>query len=138
MATRTVATHRISRINPFIALRTMHHAMISRMKKSTTEKCIDSPEVMPSENSQCFAIFRTGRLNDVGRQFRRRRLLVPADALEVIADKLLIEGRLRFSWRILIGRPETGGIRRQHLIDNGDITVDRAEFEFRVAKNDAS
>ena len=39
----------------------------------------------------CLAVLLRGQADDIGRQFRGRRLLVPAQGLEVVAHVLLVE-----------------------------------------------
>src|SRR6185295_3828045 len=55
--------------------------------------------------------------DDLVGQRRHGRLLVPADPLEVVADELFVEARLRSARRILIARPETRRVRRERLVD---------------------
>ena len=63
---------------------------------------------------------------------RRRRLTVPSGLQKPVAYELLVEaGRMRAGLP-LVGRPETRGIRRKHLVDENEIPVDQAEFEFGV------
>ncbi len=43
-----------------------------------------------------------------------------------------------FGQRVLIGRPEAGGIGRQTFVDQKQFAIHRSEFEFRVRDNDAA
>src|SRR5207249_4236452 len=82
------------------------------------------------------AVFLRRLLDDARRQLRARRLTVPADLCEVIADVLLIEARLRASALVLVGRPEAAGVRRQALVDQDNLVVQPAELELGVGDDD--
>jgi hypothetical protein len=64
-------------------------------------------KVATRQQTQRFNILGTRRLDDVIRKLGCRPLLIPADLLEVIADELFVERRLRLARRILIGWPES-------------------------------
>src|SRR5579863_6135934 len=65
-----------------------------------------SPDGFPGEQPECLAIFFACAVDDLLRQFRCRRSLVPFDAEKVIAEELLIEARLSLARLILILGPE--------------------------------
>lgn len=77
-----------------------------------------------------------GRLDDVGRQLRRLARAVPI-GIEPITHELLVEACLALSRLIGILRPEARGIRREHLIGQGERAIDRAEFELGIGDDDA-
>src|ERR1700712_39324 len=83
-----------------------------------------------------------GGLDDACGQRRRRGLAVPAAVaalgVEVIAQRLLVEARLRLSRTIGIRGPEPRTVGRHHLVDQDDATgLVAAEFEFGVGDDDA-
>ena len=85
-----------------------------------------------------FPVLVSRACDHIRRQDGGRRLLVPADALEVVAHVLLVERRLRLAGRILIGGPEARGIRRKRFVDPDEFLAEQAEFEFRVGDDDAA
>ena len=64
-----------------------------------------------------FSILIPRSRDNVGRQFGRRRLLIPTNLFEIIANVLFIERGLRLARHILIAGPESGGIGRQGLVN---------------------
>src|ERR1700726_1732551 len=86
----------------------------------------------------CFPVF-VPRSSD---NFRRKSgpwgLLVPTDALEIIADILLVEGRLGIARRVLIARPEARRIGREGLINPNELVADQPQFKFCVGNDDAA
>src|SRR3954463_6913557 len=89
-----------------------------------------------------FQITLAGGLDHAGGQRGRGRLAVPAAGaalgVEVIAQRLLVEARLRLSRAIGVRRPEPRTVRRHHLVDQDDATgLVPAEFEFGVGDDDA-
>ena len=85
-----------------------------------------------------FPVFVSRAGDDVRRQRRSRRLLVPADPLEIVAHVLLVERRLRLAGSVLIGRPETRRIGRERFVDPDELPAQQAEFKFRIGDDDAS
>src|SRR5688572_6176402 len=72
-------------------------------------------------------------LHDVVRQRRRRRRLVPRQALEVVADELLVVARLVVPRLVAVRGPEAAAVRREHLVDQDQPPVRQpAELELRV------
>ena len=67
-----------------------------------------------------------GGLHHIRGQGRRGRRLVPARRLQPVAQRLLVECRRGPSRLPLIGRPEAGGVGRQHLVADGQAPVDDA------------
>src|SRR6266568_1552411 len=55
--------------------------------------------------------------DDVFRQGRHRWVLVPLDALEIVAHELFVEAGLRSARRVRVGRPEPRRIWRQRFVD---------------------
>src|SRR5439155_18193584 len=76
--------------------------------------------------------------DDLGQERRRGRLLVPIERLEVIPDKLFVETGLAAAGLIPVGRPETGGIRRQHLVNEQQTPLIETELELGVGDDDAA
>ena len=58
-------------------------------------------EVAPGEAAVRFDVFFTRAEDDIVGKRRHGRLLVPADLLEVVADELLVETRLRSAGFVL-------------------------------------
>src|SRR4051812_36797155 len=82
-------------------------------------------------------VFGPRLLDHVGRQLRRRRLLVPAGLRGPIADELLVEGGGRRAGLVAGGGPEARGVRGQHLVGEDDLgTGAAAELELRVGEDD--
>src|SRR5947209_2855166 len=67
---------------------------------------ISSPQIAAGEDPERLPVLGAGCFDDVARQFRSRRLLIPADTLQIVTNKLFVEGGLRFSRRVLVRRPE--------------------------------
>src|SRR5580700_4498277 len=86
-----------------------------------------------------FAVLVAGSRDDLGRQLRPRRLLVPVEGLQVVAYELLVETRRAHARAIAVRRPEARGVRRQHFIDEREsaLAVD-AEFELGVGDDDGA
>ena len=57
--------------------------------------------------------------------------------IEPVAHELLVETCLALSRLIGILRPEARGVRREHLISQGERAIDRAEFELGIGDDDA-
>src|SRR4051812_18860904 len=66
-------------------------------------------------------VFGPGLLDHVGRQLRRRRLLVPAGLARPVTHVLLVEGRRRDAGFIAGGGPEARGVGSQHLVAEHDL-----------------
>src|ERR1700722_12949341 len=66
----------------------------------------------------CISILLRRSRNHFGRQSRRGGALVPADFFQIIANVLLVEGRLRFSRRVFLGGPEPRRVRCKRLVDH--------------------
>src|ERR1700751_2739297 len=77
-------------------------------------------ELAAGEPPERFDVFLARALDDLVGQRGDRRLLVPADALEIIADELLVEAGLGAAGLVSVRRPETGRVGRQHLVDQDD------------------
>src|ERR1700754_4907143 len=82
------------------------------------------------------------RVHHARRQWRRWSVAVPAAGapfrIEIIAQRLLVEARLRPAGRVDIRRPEPRAVGGHHLVDQDDAAVGvAAEFEFGVGDKDA-
>mgnify|MGYP000398700044 CR=1 FL=1 len=62
--------------------------------------------------------------------------LVPVERFEIIAHELLVKADRTAADTVLIRRPETARIGREHLIDQNHLPVDFAELEFGIGDND--
>src|SRR5205085_11020741 len=82
-------------------------------------------------------VFRLGFRYHFWRQRWGGGSLIPRESFEIIADKLLVEARLAPARLILAGRPEAGGIRREHFVDQDELSVAQTEFKFRIGYDDA-
>src|SRR5579885_1612533 len=88
---------------------------------------------------QGFAILLTGAGDDLRRQLRSRRLLVPVESLEIVTHELLVEARRAGAGAVRVGRPEAGGIGRERLIDQDErAALIDTELELGVGNDDAA
>ena len=67
---------------------------------------------------------------------RRRRQLVPARRLQVVAHRLLVERRRARAGSVAVQRPEPRRVRRQRLVDQDQLAVEQAELELGVRHDD--
>src|SRR5579864_1936846 len=82
-----------------------------------------------------------GRLDDARRQRRCWRIAVPAAGaalgVEMVAQRLLVETRLRPAGLVGIDRPEAQRVRRHHLVDQDDLAISiAAEFELGIGNDE--
>src|SRR5439155_7767501 len=90
-----------------------------------TDKWPDTSLRSEAASLKCFArqplvrlqIFVARPGDNFGRELGRRRRLVPLQCLEIIADELLVEAGLAAAGPVLIGRPETRRVGRQHFVN---------------------
>src|SRR6476661_817218 len=74
-------------------------------------------EFFAGQAFQRLAVLGAGFFDDIGRQRRRGRRLLPIlHGFQVIPHKLLVEGWRRTAGLVRVGRPETRGIGSQHFI----------------------
>src|SRR6266542_5122250 len=64
------------------------------------------------------------------------RRFVPIQGFEVIAEELFVEARLAAARLVLVGRPETGRVGCQRLVNENQSSFIKAEFKFRVGDED--
>jgi len=83
-------------------------------------------------------ILRCRFRDDIRRQHRTGRGFVPIKRFEIVADELFVEARLAATGLILVGRPETLGIRREHFVNQNEFAVVQTELKFRVRNDDAA
>src|SRR5580658_4305131 len=93
---------------------------------------------MAGDASIGFPIFVARGRDHVRRESRSWGLFVPADAFEIVANVLLVEGGLRFAGRVLVGGPETRRVWRERFVDPDEFAIEKAEFEFCVGDDDAA
>src|SRR5947209_6639667 len=84
-----------------------------------------------------------GGIHDAGRQRRGWRVAVPppgaALRVEVVAERLLVEARLRLTWLVHVLRPESRTVGCHHLVDQDDAAIlVPAELEFGIGDDDAT
>src|SRR5439155_26615742 len=60
------------------------------------------------------------------------------ERFQIIADELLVETWLAAARLILVSRPEAGGIRREDLVDQDQLSIALPEFKFRIGDDDAA
>src|SRR6187402_1318511 len=65
-----------------------------------------SLQLLPRKPFERIDVLGAGLDDDILGKARHRRLLVPADSLEVIADELFVEARLRTAGGVAVARPE--------------------------------
>src|SRR6187549_332638 len=65
-----------------------------------------SLQLLPCEPLEGIDVLGAGLEDDVIGKARHRRLLVPADGFEIVADELLVEARLRTAGGVAVARPE--------------------------------
>src|SRR5260221_990930 len=99
-------------------------------------------ELTPRHPPIGLEIALAGGLHDAGRQGRRRRLAVPAAGaalgVEIIAQPLLVETRLRLAWPVNIRRPESRTVEGHHLVDQDGMSIlVAAGFIFGGGEDDA-
>src|SRR3984957_14191930 len=83
------------------------------------------------------SIFRRRPRNPFGRQSWRGGALVPADFFKIIANVLLVEGRLSLSRKVFVGGPEPRRIRCERLVDPYHFVAHHTELKFRVGNDDS-
>src|SRR5258705_13910783 len=99
-------------------------------------------ELMAGDAAVGLELTLAGGFPHARRQRRRRRLAVPAAGaslgVEIIAQRLLVEARLRPAGPIGIRGPEPRTVRGHHLVDQDDASIAiSAELEFGVGDDNA-
>src|SRR3954466_8298648 len=94
-------------------------------------------ELPAAQSAKCFLIFPTRLFCDAFRQCRSRRLLIPADALQIVAHKLLVKRKLRAARGVSVRRPEARGVGRKDLIRQDDAPRCDSELKFGIRQDDA-
>src|SRR5678816_183011 len=79
-----------------------------------------------------FHIFRARASYYFWRQGGGRAVLVPARRLQPVPHKLLVVRGLRPAWLILIRGPEAAAVGGQDFVDENQVPLVPAPFEFRV------
>src|SRR6476620_2599448 len=97
----------------------------------------------PGDATEGVEVATTRRLHDLRWKRRRRRLPIPAAgpplSVEIVAQGLLVEARLRPARLVLLGRRETRAIGCQYFVDQPDRAGGVApELELRVCDDDAA
>src|ERR1700744_5648073 len=77
-------------------------------------------ELSAGEGAVSIQVLALRFCHDVIRQCGRGGPFVPLDALQVIADKLFVEGGLRAAGSVLVGGPVTGGVGGKDLVGQHD------------------
>src|SRR5688500_18253752 len=78
-----------------------------------------------------------GRGDDLVREVRRRRRLVPTALLQPVAHGLLVEARRSLPFTHFGGLPEAARVGRENFVADSQLPVDEAELELRVGDDDA-
>src|SRR5918995_311002 len=136
-------------MNRFSNSRVASGNRIPRSTISSTSFCsfsftpLSSFELEAAQQAERLDVFLAGFRDHLIRQRRHRRLLVPSNRFEIVADELFVEARLRAARCVNIARPETRRVWRQRLVDENDLTFlwtieDAAELEFCVGNDDAA
>src|SRR6266702_1267774 len=89
----------------------------------------------------CLDVALARRIDNAGGQGWWRGVAVPpagvALGVEIVAQRLLVEARLRLAGFVDVDRPEPRAVRRHHLVDQDDASIPvAAEFEFGVGDDD--
>ena len=95
-------------------------------------------QFLPGQPFVGFQIFCAGFGNDIGREHGAGRGFVPSERFEVVADELFVEARLAAARLILVGGPETRGIRRHYFVNQNQFAVAQTKFELGVGDDDAT
>src|SRR4051812_28846128 len=81
-------------------------------------------ELSSGDASKRIQVAGAGRQDDGRGQARRRGFPIPlaplAFAIEIVAQRLLVEAWLAAAWLVRVRRPETRAVGRQHLVDEQD------------------
>src|SRR6266567_3134815 len=99
-------------------------------------------ELRPRHPPKRLQIALAGGIHHAGRQRRGRGVAVPAAGaalgVEIIAQRLLVEARLRLARLVDVDRPEPRTVGGHHLVDQDDTAIAvTAELEFGVGDDDA-
>src|SRR5215471_440939 len=95
-------------------------------------------QISSRQNLICLYVLLTGFVGNFIRQRRRRRLFVPPDRFQIVANKLLVERFLRAAWLIFVSRPEARRIRSQDLVGKNQALVCVSKFKFSVGNDNAT
>src|ERR1700676_486819 len=95
-------------------------------------------EFAADQDAKSFPVLGASCRDDFGRQLGAGRGFRPADAFEVIANKLFVERGLRAAGLVLVGGPEAGGIGSEGFVDPDEIVAEKAELEFCVGEENAA
>src|ERR1700735_5541931 len=95
--------------------------------------------VLAGQALQGFAVLIAGAGDDLRRQCRAWRTLVPVERFEIVADELLVEARRTDADLVGVGRPESRAVRRQHFIHERELPVSgQSELALGVGDDDAA
>src|SRR5690606_14772217 len=96
------------------------------------------PGVSAGQSLERFTVLGGRLFEDVCRQTRRRRRLVPGLCFEPVAHELLVVRRRADAFGVTFCRPESRGIRREHLVHEVQLTVFvETKLELGVGDDDA-
>src|SRR3954463_1976202 len=118
-------------IGPSRSTRTVSASLMARSHLASDRK------VSAGDQPVRLEIALAGGIDHAVRQWRRRGVAVPAAGgpldVEIIAQRLLVEARLRPARRVDIRRPEPRAVGSHHLVNQNDAAVGvAAEFEFGI------
>src|ERR1041385_4211392 len=99
-------------------------AVVGEPRRLSLRRSRDHLKLSAGDQAVRLEIALAGGVHDAVRQGWRRRLAVPAAGaalcVEIIAQRLLVETRLRPARRIDVRSPEPRAVRRHHLVDQDD------------------
>ncbi len=84
-----------------------------------------------------FQVFGAGALDDVLREVGGGWGFIPGEGFQIIADELFIEAGGADAEAVFGLRPEPGGVWGEALVNEDDLVVPEAEFEFGIGDEDA-
>src|SRR5687767_11337653 len=101
-----------------------------------TSKQRSDIETRPRDQPVRLEVALARRVDDGLGQGRRWSVTIPparpALAVQVVAQRLLVEARLSTAGLVAIGRPEPGAVGGEHLVDEKNVAVHPSELELGV------
>src|SRR3954466_10339753 len=96
----------------------------SRAKLTSVESGVRQRQRRPGDSLEGIEISITRRVDHPGGEWGRRRLTIPPAratlAIEIVAERLLVEARLRPARRVDVGGPEARAVGCEHFVDQAD------------------
>ena len=98
---------------------------------------LDVRELGTRQAAKCFEIFRGSLFDNILWQAWGRRVLVPVERLQIVAHELFVETGWALTDNVLVLWPEARRVRREAFVDQEQISIDSAEFKFRIRDDDS-